>query len=452
MTPIRDQSNHETFEGCLVGDCGDKIGLQGIDNGWVKFTNYRLPKDLLLNKFADVTDDGKYISSIPSSSKRFGYHMAALSGGRVLAASNATDMSMLSTITAIRYGACRKQFSRKKGEEEAFILDYPLHQARIMPLYAQGFLESVTMQGVWDEYIEKSSMLLDPSNKAGEYFHLISSAMKAVCTWNAYDIWRESRLACGGLGYHALNNFGQLGETADVNQTWEGENYVLIQQACKLLLKNFSNLIRGKDSMKTCEFMTADSPEEFTFTGSFDNINQLLELLSYKANRSVHDAIAKIQIETMQEKDQRLSKGEIWEKHLYFNFIPMVKAYCQRYILSNYLSFLEKFNDSPKSKEVLTKLGLLHIYNYIIKNEGQFRDSISSEQIEELRELSIKLCKDLRPEIVALTIAFPFRDSAYGAIGKSHMQPYTEVMKGVVNTPGCFEKPKQWQYLYQGKL
>jgi acyl-CoA oxidase len=251
LTPIRDQSTHETFEGCLVGDCGDKIGLQGIDNGWVKFTNYKLPKDLLLNKFADVTDEGKYISSIPSSSKRFGNHMAALSGGRVLAAGNATDSSILSSITAIRYGACRRQFSRKKGEEEAFILDYPLHQARIMPHFAQGFLESITMQGVWDEYTEKSSMLLDPSNKAGEYFHLVSSAMKAVCTWDAYDAWRESRLACGGLGYHALNNFGQLGETADVNQTWEGENYVLIQQACKLLLKNFSNLIRGKDSMKT---------------------------------------------------------------------------------------------------------------------------------------------------------------------------------------------------------
>jgi hypothetical protein len=198
--------------------------------------------------------------------------------------------------------------------------------------------------------------------------------------------------------------------------------------------------------------MTADSPDDFVFTGSFDNINQLFELFSFKANKSVHDSIAKIQIETMREKDERLSKGEIWEKHLYFSFIPMVKAYCQRYILSSYLVFLERFNDSPKSKEVLTKVGLLHIYNYIIKNEGQFRESISSEQIEELREGSIKLCKDLRPEIVALTMAIPLRDSAFGAIGKSHMQPYAEVMKGVTNTPGCFEKPKQWEYLYQAKL
>jgi acyl-CoA oxidase len=451
LTPVRD-SNHEPFDGCLVGDCGDKIGLQGIDNGWCKFNNYMLPKDLLLNKFADVTDDGKYISSIPSSSKRFGYHLAALSGGRVLAASNATDVSLMASMTAIRFSACRRQFSRTKGGEEALIIDYPLHQARIIPSFAQGFMESIAIVKVWEEYIEKSKMLLDPSNKAGEYFHLVSSAMKAVTTWNAHEVCRESRLACGGLGYHALNSFGNMGETADINQTWEGENYVLIQQACKLLLKNFSNLIQGKDSMATCEFMTADAPDEFTFTGSFNSVDKILELFSYKANRSVHDSIMKIQIETMKEQDDRLSKGEIWEKHLYFNFIPMVKLYVQRYILIAYIDFLQKFNDSPQSKAVLTKVCLLHFYNFIIKNEGQFRDSVTSEQIEDLREASITLCRELRPEVVGLTMTIPLMDYMFGSIGKSSMQPYAEMMKGIVDTPGCFGKPKEWKYLYQSKL
>ena len=49
---------------------------------------------MLLNKFADIAEDGSYISDISSDGKRFGHHMAALSGGRVLAASNAADISM----------------------------------------------------------------------------------------------------------------------------------------------------------------------------------------------------------------------------------------------------------------------------------------------------------------------------------------------------------------------
>jgi len=166
----------------------------------------------------------------------------------------------------------------------------------------------------------------------------------------------------------------------------------------------------------------------------------------------VHDAIFKIQCETMKEKEVRLSKGEIWEKHLYYSFIPMVKMYVQRYILSTFINFLEKFNDSPTSKEVLSKLAWLHFYTEIIKNEGIFRDSITKEQIDDLKEACISLNKELRPEIIALTFTVPFKDSAYGSIGKSTMQPYTEFMKGVVQTPNCFGKPKEYSYLYQSKL
>lgn len=239
LVPVRDKATHEPFEGCLIGDCGDKLGLQGIDNGWIKFTNYRISKDMLLNKIADVNDDGHYISAIESKGKRFARHLAALSGGRILAASNAADISLLASITALRYGACRDK-----------ILDLPLHQARVFPLFARGFMEMITMQDMWADWTKNSKSIIDPANKSGEYFHLVSSALKAVNTWNSYDCWRECRLACGGLGFSVYNNFHEMGATADVNQTWEGENYVLIQQACKLLLKNFSNLMQGKDSMK----------------------------------------------------------------------------------------------------------------------------------------------------------------------------------------------------------
>lgn len=154
----------------------------------------------------------------------------------------------------------------------------------------------------------------------------------------------------------------------------------------------------------------------------------------------------------MKDKEVRLSKGEIWEKHLYYTFIPMVKAYLQRYIMVTYINFLEKFNDSPNSKEVLEKVALLHFQTEIIKNEGMFRDSVEKEQIEELKEKVIQLSKDLRPEVIALTFTVPFKDSAFGAIGKSTMQPYAEFMKGVVETPNCFGKPKEWSYLYQSKI
>lgn len=157
-------------------------------------------------------------------------------------------------------------------------------------------------------------------------------------------------------------------------------------------------------------------------------------------------------METMKPKNQRLSKEDIWEKHLFYSFIPMVKMYVQLHVLGKYMAFLDEFNDSPKSKEVLEKVALLHLHNTIITQEGFFRDVFDRDQIEELRESCLQLNKDLRPEIVALTFTLPFRDSGFGAIGKSSMQPYKEFMKGVKETPGCFGKPKEWKYLYQSKM
>lgn len=40
--------------GVIVGDCGSKIGLNGIDNGFLIFKNYRVPYDALLDRFSQI--------------------------------------------------------------------------------------------------------------------------------------------------------------------------------------------------------------------------------------------------------------------------------------------------------------------------------------------------------------------------------------------------------------
>lgn len=38
--------------GVIIGDCGSKIGLNAIDNGFLSFTYYRVPYDSLLDRFS----------------------------------------------------------------------------------------------------------------------------------------------------------------------------------------------------------------------------------------------------------------------------------------------------------------------------------------------------------------------------------------------------------------
>lgn len=72
IAPIRNPETMLAFPGLTVGDLGEKIGLNGVDNGFVMFHNYKIPRENLLNKMGDVSTDGKYISTIKDKKKIFG--------------------------------------------------------------------------------------------------------------------------------------------------------------------------------------------------------------------------------------------------------------------------------------------------------------------------------------------------------------------------------------------
>lgn len=57
---------------------GEKIGLNGVDNGFIMFNNYLISRTCLLNKTADVTEDGNYTASVKDKSKRFGKNLKKL--------------------------------------------------------------------------------------------------------------------------------------------------------------------------------------------------------------------------------------------------------------------------------------------------------------------------------------------------------------------------------------
>lgn len=56
-----------------------QMGLNGVDNGRIWFDRVRVPRKALLNKFADVSPDGQYTTSIPTVSSRFGVHVLSVS-------------------------------------------------------------------------------------------------------------------------------------------------------------------------------------------------------------------------------------------------------------------------------------------------------------------------------------------------------------------------------------
>ncbi len=50
---------------------GYKMGLNGVDNAKLSFDNVRVPREALLNRWSDVTEDGTFTSEIGGGRQRF---------------------------------------------------------------------------------------------------------------------------------------------------------------------------------------------------------------------------------------------------------------------------------------------------------------------------------------------------------------------------------------------
>lgn len=81
LATIRD-TNLNVCRGVTIRDCGHKQGLNGVDNGAVSFDHVRIPRENLLNRFSDVTPDGKYVSKFSSPGRNFAATVGALTSGR----------------------------------------------------------------------------------------------------------------------------------------------------------------------------------------------------------------------------------------------------------------------------------------------------------------------------------------------------------------------------------
>ena len=83
-------------KGVRIRDNGPKMGLNGVDNGQIWFEHVRIPRDALLNRFADVAPDGIYSSPFPTVGQRFGVTVGGLTTGACLLACLAAHVCLFS--------------------------------------------------------------------------------------------------------------------------------------------------------------------------------------------------------------------------------------------------------------------------------------------------------------------------------------------------------------------
>lgn len=93
--------------GVTIGDCGKKEGHDGIDNGFIIFDKYRIPRQNLLNKFSNVTEEGRFEATIESADLRFALSLGALSTGRIIVIGSGSFTVQQPIKAALRFAAIR---------------------------------------------------------------------------------------------------------------------------------------------------------------------------------------------------------------------------------------------------------------------------------------------------------------------------------------------------------
>ena len=134
-----------------IEDCGAKLGLNGVDNGRIWFDHVRVPRENLLDRYAQVAADGTYSSPIENPTKRFFTMLGTLIQGRI----SVCGASIIATKVALddrrppRAGAAPVRPAR--ASEEALLMDYRTHQRRLLPALATTYALHFAQQRLVDQ-------------------------------------------------------------------------------------------------------------------------------------------------------------------------------------------------------------------------------------------------------------------------------------------------------------
>jgi len=255
LVPLRDADGN-TLPGVRIEDCGEKLGLEGVDNGRIWFDNVRVPRDNLLNRYADVDERGVYTSPIENPNRRFFTMLGTLIQGRVAVGGASITASKLALAIAIRYALRRRQFGPPEGGGEALLLDYRAHQRRLLPALAKTYALHFAQESLVAE-LHRVFTNPDAPDRQRRQLEGLAAGVKAAATWHATATIQTCREACGGAGYLAENRFAALKADTDVFTTFEGDNTILLQLVAKGLLTDYSKRFGDLSQLEMVRFVGA---------------------------------------------------------------------------------------------------------------------------------------------------------------------------------------------------
>jgi len=412
LVPIRDEQMNP-MPGVRIEDCGEKLGLHGVDNGRLWFDQVRVPRENLLNRYSDVTAEGEYVSPIPSVNKRFFTMLSALVAGRVSVALAGLAAMKSGLAIAVRYGEARRQFGAS-GEQEVRLMDYRTHQRRLLPRLAKAYALDFALRYLAERFVKRGE-------KDSREVETLAAGLKAYATWANHDSLQECRECCGGQGYMAVNRFADFKADTDIFCTFEGDNTVLMQLVAKSLLADYRRQfedVRPFTMLKyladrAAEAVGEPNPVEARKTDSEHLRSQefLLAAMRYREQRLTGSLARRLRSRIQGGMDSFHAFTECQNHSM-----AAANASVERLILERFAAGVETTADESL-KPVLERLLALFALSRIEEDRAWFLEAgyVTIAKSRAIRAEVETLCTEIRPDALALTDAFGIPDRLLGA-------------------------------------
>ena len=414
LVPIRDDQG-QALKGVRLGDCGHKLGLNGVDNGRIWFDQVRVPKQNLLGRFATIDEQGRYQSPIASPNKRFFTMLGTLVAGRVSVAAGAVSAAKVGVAIAARYAFHRRQFG-PPGEKETRLIDYPIHRRRLMPAMAQTYAASFAVLEARQRYLDAQD---DEERRAVE---ALAAGVKAFATDHATYALQQCRECCGGQGYLSANRIGPLKSDTDVFTTFEGDNTVLLQLTAKALLTNFQKQLTDDRvfgllryvGRKVARIAREANPIQVRLSSSthLRDRDSLRGLLEFRESQLVESAAKRIR---RRIKDEGMAPHEAFtavQTHL----VALARAHVERIAFDAFESRASQCSDEPGRKALDTMLDLWALWR-VESDLGWFMENnvIEPSRASGVRREVQALCDEVAESALVYVDAFGIPEASLAA-------------------------------------
>ncbi|KAH3748665.1 hypothetical protein DPMN_183113 [Dreissena polymorpha] len=289
VVQIRSLEDHRPLPGITVGDIGNKLGYEGMDNGFLMFNNVRVPRDAMLMRYSRVERDGTYVppknAKIAYGSMVFIRAMIVGDMGRSLAQAS---------VIAIRYSAVRRQTEIRPGGEEPQVIDYQTQQEKLFPLLAASYAYIFMGYHMAVEYFRVTAEIERGNMEEMQSLHALAAGLKALSSDLASSGVDRLRVSCGGHGYSLASGLPKIFTNITPAMTYEGENTVMYLQCARYLIKMYAQVASGQQLSGFISYLS-NKPRPHSGVNEALKLEDLIELYEHAASRLIQGVAMKMQ-------------------------------------------------------------------------------------------------------------------------------------------------------------